>query len=158
MYSFMKSLVTLIGLLMLVCVVAAITPFRGYSQQSPQAATAVQDVRVVNTASVPVQSKIINTTTAPVLAKIVNPTTAPLPVNGTVSARQLGVWNVGLTGTPAVTVRNEETTPVPVHVVSDAPREPFQYTFPLSFPTNGNIFDASFFVPTNKRLVIEFAS
>ena len=54
MYDFKRSLVTLVGLLALIGVVAAITPFKGYGQQSPEAVADIQDVRVVNTTTTPV--------------------------------------------------------------------------------------------------------
>ena len=66
MYNFKRSLISLAGLLVLIGITAAITPFKGYSQNGPQAVTAVQDVRVVNAPNSPVPTKIINSTTAPV--------------------------------------------------------------------------------------------
>ena len=54
MRNFKKSMVTLLGLIALIGAVAAITPFKGYGQQSPDAVAAVQDVRVVNTGAAPV--------------------------------------------------------------------------------------------------------
>lgn len=56
-YKFKTSLLALAGLLALVGVVAAITPFTGYGQQSPEAATAVQDVQVVNATTTPVPTR-----------------------------------------------------------------------------------------------------
>lgn len=54
MYNFKNSLITLGGLLALVGVIAAVTPFKGYSQQNAEATTAVSDVKVVNPANAPV--------------------------------------------------------------------------------------------------------
>jgi hypothetical protein len=57
MYNFKRSLMALFGLLALIGVVAAITPFKGYGQQSPEAPAAVQDVRVVNATTTPVPTR-----------------------------------------------------------------------------------------------------
>jgi hypothetical protein len=60
MYSFKRSVVTLFGLLALIGAVAAITPFKGYGQQSPEAVAATQDVRVVNTTANPALTRNID--------------------------------------------------------------------------------------------------
>ena len=78
MYNFKRSFTALLGLLLLVGVVAAITPFKARGQQSPEAVTAIQDVRVVNPATNPVQTKIVNGTAAPIPTKIVNASNAPV--------------------------------------------------------------------------------
>ena len=54
MYNFKNSLMTLVGLLALIGAIAIVTPFKGYSQQNPEATTATSDVRVVNPATAPV--------------------------------------------------------------------------------------------------------
>lgn len=54
MYNFKNSLITLAGLLVLVGVIAAVTPFKGYGQQGTEAVTATSDVKVVNPANAPV--------------------------------------------------------------------------------------------------------
>ena len=87
MYNFKRSLFALLGLLLLVCVVAAITPFKGYGQESPDAATVSQDVRVVNSTANPVPTKIVNGITAPVPAKIVNASSAPVQIRDVDGAR-----------------------------------------------------------------------
>jgi len=54
----------------------------------------------------------------------VNVTNTPLVVNvgtPTVNAQQQGTWNVGLSGTPGVTIQNAPTNPVPVQQVSATP-------------------------------------
>ena len=67
MYNFKKSLKTLAGILLLLGITAAVTPFIGYSQDGSNVETmAVQDVRVTNPATAPVQSKIVNALNAPV--------------------------------------------------------------------------------------------
>ena len=53
MYKLKNSLITLAGLLALIGVVAAVTPFTGYGKAGPEAVQAAQDVRVVNTATDP---------------------------------------------------------------------------------------------------------
>ena len=77
MYNFKRSLIALLGLIALTGVIGVFTPFKGYSQQSPEAVTAAQDVRVVNPATAPVQTKIVNGTAAPV------------PVTGTIKLGNL---------------------------------------------------------------------
>jgi hypothetical protein len=65
MYNFKKSFISFFGLLAMIVAVAALTPFKGYSQDSPEAPAAVQDVRVVNTPALPVPTRIINAPNAP---------------------------------------------------------------------------------------------
>ncbi|MGB7923058.1 MAG: hypothetical protein WCF57_07425 [Pyrinomonadaceae bacterium] len=72
MYDFKRSLSTLIGLLVLIGVVAVLTPFKGYSQPSLKAAAVVQDVRIVNQPNAPVPAKIVNTPTTPVQTRDVD--------------------------------------------------------------------------------------
>jgi hypothetical protein len=67
MYNFKKSLMTLAGVLALLGVTAAVTPFTGYGQDGSNLETlAAQDVRVVNPTSAPVMTRITNPTGAPV--------------------------------------------------------------------------------------------
>ena len=141
MYNFKRSLIALAGLLTLIGVVAAITPFTGYGQQSPEAVAATQDVRVVNPATAPVQTKIVNGTTTPIPAKIVNGSSAPVPVTGTV---KLG----NLTSSPA-NVRNVETIGQRVHQL-------LYETIPNG--ENGSTLTAFYQVPAGKRLVVEHVS
>jgi hypothetical protein len=60
MYKLKNSLLTLVGLLALIGVVAAITPFKSYGQRSPAGAATVQDVQVVNTTAMPVPTQDVN--------------------------------------------------------------------------------------------------
>jgi hypothetical protein len=58
MYNFKRSLIGLVGLLLLVGVVALVTPFKGYGHESaPAASVQVQDVRVVNAITTPVPTR-----------------------------------------------------------------------------------------------------
>ena len=72
MYNFRKSLKTLVGLLVLMAVIAAVTPFTGHSQDAEIEPLATQDVRVVNTAASPALTKVVNPATAPVLTRSVD--------------------------------------------------------------------------------------
>ncbi len=88
-------------------------------------------------------------------------TNTPLPVSGsigvsgTVAATQSGTWNVGVTGTPNVSVGNV----VAVQNVDEKGRVPYmQSGFQSCAPGNGLcdlVFPA---VPAGKRLVIEHVS
>ena len=60
MYKLKNSLLTLIGLLALIGLVAAITPFKSYGQRSPEALATVQDVQVVNATTMPVPTQDVN--------------------------------------------------------------------------------------------------
>jgi hypothetical protein len=77
-HNFKKSLIAFSGLLAMITIIAAITPFRGYSQNTQEATAAAQDVRVVNTPALPVPTKIINAPHTPVPTKIVNAANAPV--------------------------------------------------------------------------------
>jgi hypothetical protein len=84
-------------------------------------------------------------------------TNTPLPT----TAAQSGTWNVGVTGTPSVTVGNSINSPVKVVDVSIPAREPFQTTLcsidqDEDCPTFNN--SATYAVPVNKRLTIEYVS
>jgi hypothetical protein len=106
------------------------------------------NVQVVNPASSPVQTKIVNPASAPVLTKIVNPASAPVPVSGTVK-----IGNDA--GTPVqAKIVNAAASPVLVRVVDESAREPFQKS--LNINQAADTF--TYTVPTNRRLVIEFAS
>ena len=106
------------------------------------------NVQVVNPASNPVQTKIVNPASAPVQTKIVNTASSPVPVSGTVK-----IGNDA--GTPVQTkIVNAAASPVFVRVVDESAHEPFQKTLSISPSSNANTYT----VPTNKRLVIEFAS
>jgi hypothetical protein len=95
-------------------------------------------VTVVNTAAnpVPVSGSITVTGTSNV-----NVTNASIPVTGSVNASQSGTWNVGITGTPSVSISG------PVSVIP-APVAPVQT----------DIASDCYLVPANQRLVIEFVS
>lgn len=67
MYNFKKSLTTLAGVLVLLAVAAAVTPFTGHGQGGNNIeTTATSDVRVVNTSAAPVMTRVVNPTSAPV--------------------------------------------------------------------------------------------
>lgn len=91
-------------------------------------------------------------------------------VKGTVATVQSGAWNVGITGTPAVTVSgtptvavsgtpsvkvlNPATSPVPVALVNEGARQPFQQQVQMVYDNSG--FASGYItVPAGWRLVIE---
>lgn len=78
MYNFKKSLIAFLGLMAMIVAVSAVTPFKGYSQNSPEAVAASQDVRVINTPALPVPARIVNAPNAPVPTKVVNAANAPV--------------------------------------------------------------------------------
>jgi hypothetical protein len=106
------------------------------------------NVQVVNPASSPVQTKIVNPASAPVPTKIVNTASAPVPVSGTVN-----IGNAAASPVQAKIV-NAASGPVLVRVVDESAREPFQ----KSLVINQTADTFTYTVPTNRRLVIEFAS
>src|SRR5450759_3881323 len=57
------------------------------------------------------------------VAAAVQVVNTPLPVQGNVNATVTG--NVGLTGSPTVTIGNSATSPVPVRDADNAARSPF---------------------------------
>src|SRR5262249_17323381 len=78
------------------------------------------------TASFDANVKVINTSTSPV----------PVSVQGsglTVQAQQSGAWNVGISGTPTVTVGNSAQNPLFVRDVDEPGRSPFQISQNVSF-------------------------
>ena len=103
------------------------------------------------------------------------PTSQPQNVNvvntPTVSAQQSGSWNVGINGTPAVTVANfpattnvgidpaantvrvDTTSPLPVRDVDNPARHPFAASCTIN--NNGGFPCTMTMVPPGKRLVIE---
>jgi hypothetical protein len=73
----------------------------------------------------------------------------------TVQSQQSGTWDVGITGSPTVTVGNTSANPVPVVA---SPPSPFQEEVILVFNNGSNSANGGFSVPTGKRLVIEHVS
>ena len=70
----------------------------------------------------------------------------PLPVSGTVSAQQGGVWNVALTGSPTLNLSS----------IQDHGRIAYQSTVNNSGPCTGTSCTFDFgFVPTGHRVVLE---
>jgi hypothetical protein len=89
---------------------------------------------------------------------IVNPVPVPVTgsttVSGAVAATQSGTWNVGITGTPNVNVKNPATAPVLFLNVNDPGRIPYQSRQDCSGPLNSGNCSASWPpVPANHRLV-----
>src|SRR5262249_45979267 len=93
--------------------------------------------------------------------KVVNTSSNPVPVtlagSGlTVQAAQSGAWNVGISGTPTVTVGNSAQSPVYVRNVDEPGRSRFQTSQNILFTTvSGTGF---FAVPDGKVTVIEHVS
>jgi hypothetical protein len=108
-----------------------------------------------NTAS----NVIVSNTTAQPVPTVAQGTTA---VSGSVSAAQQGAWSVGITGTPSVTianapsvrVANAPTAPVPVALVNEGSRVPFQQQSHITTDQSG-MGSAVIAVPAGWRLVIE---
>jgi hypothetical protein len=73
----------------------------------------------------------------------------------TVQSQQSGTWNVGITGSPTVTVGNTNANPVPVVAI---PPSPFQEEVILVFNSGDSGAFQPFQVPAGKRLVIEHVS
>ena len=109
------------------------------------------------------------------------PTTQTQNVNvvntPSVSAQQSGTWNVGINGTPTVTVSNfpattnvgidsqantvkiDTTNPLPVRDVDNPALQPFQQEFDNLFIANGSYgVQQTFPVPAGKRLIMEEVS
>ena len=86
-------------------------------------------------------------------AVTIDPTQLPLPVTGAVSAAQNGAWNVGITGTPTVTVGNT------IHVLDaeKLARIPYQST---QFTVGGCVSCQLSFTaaPSGHRLVLQHIS
>jgi hypothetical protein len=82
----------------------------------------------------------------------------PLPVSGTVAATQSGAWNVGILGSPNVTVANPSGNPVQVRDVNEASQP---VAAPGGLPFQGgtsSVLLPLYTVPAGKRLVIEYFS
>ena len=143
MYKFTRSLIGLIGVLILVGIATIGTPHKGRGAagtMSSAPTTQTQNVNVVNTP--------------------------------TVNAQQSGTWNVGISGTPVVgldaanntvkfdatnnTVKIDTTNPLPVRDVDNAARHPYAFYEAVSFSGNSLVVvSISPLIPANKRLVIE---
>jgi hypothetical protein len=130
MYKFRNSLISLAGLLLLVGVIALVTPHVAVSQGSgtnaaAKASPTPADVNVVNTPAV--------------------------------LAQQSGPWSVGIDSS-ANAVKIDTTNPLPVRDVDNPARQPFVFFMAAAlnhwFGTAPNI-DLQFSVPAGKRLVIE---
>ena len=94
--------------------------------------------------------------------KVINTSSNPVPVSLqgeaglTVQAQQSGSWNVGISGTPTVTVANSAQSPLFVRDVDAPGRNPFQTSQNILFTTvSGTAF---FTVPDGKVTVIEHVS
>ena len=153
MHRFRKSLIALTGVLTLAAIATMPHVGRGASGTSNTAPTTqVQNVKVVNTQSEAVPGIV-------------------QPVNGS-------LWNVGVIGTPSVTVSNFPATtnvgidtaantvkidtanPVSIRDVDNPARQPFRKSVFVSLP-DGTTFVAinpGITPPTGKRLVIETVS
>ena len=90
MDKFKNSLITLAGLLVLISIVAAITPFKGYGKPSPEAVQAAQDVNVVNTAAAPALTRNVDAVSASdiVTLMITNTGFRRVTANGVLAASQ----------------------------------------------------------------------
>lgn len=128
MYNFKKSCIAFFGLLAMITVVAAVTPFKGYSQNAQEATAAAQDVRVVNTSALPVPTKIINAPNSPVPTKIVNAANAPVQTRDVDTAKASNI--------------------VTLHANSGT-----SYDFRRVFP-NGSAAATEFIVPANQVLIV----
>jgi hypothetical protein len=94
--------------------------------------------------------------------KIVNPVPVPVTgsttVSGAVAATQSGAWNVGILGSPNVTVANPSGNPVQVRDVNEA-SQPVAAPGGSPFPGGTNFVVLPLYtVPAGKRLVIEYFS
>ncbi len=105
-------------------------------------AKAPDDVNVVNTPGNPVPTKAQGTTA----------------IAGTVQAQQSGNWNVGITGTPTVSIGNTAAAPVLVRDVENPARQPFGQTFNFTIPDGMIQGQTSLSLPAGKHLVIEYVS
>jgi hypothetical protein len=128
------------------------------------------------------ESPAIADATKSVLAFITNDNSSPVPVTGsvtgnvtgqvsivgtpTVAAQQSGPWNVGIAGTPSVTVQNPvnsvtvnnpANSPIPVTLTSSAPEQIVRLHDSGAGPfwPNTNLL---YTVPKGKRLMIKFVS
>jgi len=149
MYRFKRSLVALMGVLTLVVIVTVAMPHIGRGASGTSSNAPTSQTQNVNVVNTP-----------------------------TVSAQQNGTWNVGITGTPAVTVSNfpattnvsidssantvkiDTTNPLPVRDVDNLARQPFRKSVFVPLP-DGTTFAAinpGINPPVGKRLVIEAIS
>ena len=149
MYRFKKSLIALIGVLTLVGIVTVTVPHIGRGASGTGSNAPTSQTQNVNVVNTP-----------------------------TVNAQQSGVWNVGISGTPAVIVSNFPATtnaaidpsantvkidtsdPVAVRDVDNPARQPFRKSVFVSLP-DGTTFAAinpGITPPVGKRLVIEAIS
>src|SRR5262245_51844829 len=88
--------------------------------------------------------------------QVVNTSAQPVPVNGTVGATQSGAWNVGINGTPTVTIGNAPTAPIPTRNVDEYDRQPFQQSIAVQLMAGEQSdISSTITVPAGKRLVIE---
>jgi len=141
MYRFKNSLFGLLGVLTLIAIATVALPHIGRGASGGGSAPASQPQNV----------NVVNTPT--------------------VSAQQSGSWNVGINGTPAVTVANfpattnvgidpaantvrvDTTSPLPVRDVDNPARYPFAASCTIN--NNGGFPCTMTMVPPGKRLVIE---
>jgi len=136
-----NSLLGGIALAMLSSVSAIAAPTAAPKTASPKIGptpAAVTNVLVTNTTAQPVPTVATGTTT----------------VAGTVAATQSGPWNVGISGTAVVKIVQPVTSPIPVAVINEGARIPFQKQVHISTDITGS-GSAVISVPAGWRLVIE---
>jgi len=85
-------------------------------------------------------------------------------VSGSVAATQQGAWNVGISGTPTVSISSASsvhiigpaaTSPIPVAIVNEGSRQPFQQQVQITTNQSSGIGEAILQVPAGWRLVVE---
>jgi hypothetical protein len=142
MKSFSRALIAIFGLVVVVSVVSLVPQKNAVAQNQN-----TQPVKVVNT-PLPVTGNITGT------------------ISGTVAAQQSGAWNVGINGTPSVTVSNfPSTQPVSISNTSTTPlyvdiaeSNPYQSTCQEVLTDTASPTCNLSAVPTGDRLIIESAS
>jgi len=93
---------------------------------------------------------VVNTTANPV------PVTGSATVSGTVTATQSGTWNVGIVGTPSVSINSSPTNPV--FVTSIAKPVPVQFALCTNSTFTARCSSTGYVVPNGKRLRIQYVS
>jgi hypothetical protein len=134
-----------LGLILFVSVIAFLLPQIGHANYAPD-----KDVKIINTPAEAVPVTVQGTAN---VAGSVSVTNTP-----TVNAKQSGTWNVGIAGTPAVEVSNQESNPVLMRDIDRPTAQPFQYEAVVTLEEGQDGQNVSIPIPSGKLFVIENVS
>jgi hypothetical protein len=102
--------------------------------------------------------RVVNTTNEPVPVAVQGNPNVNVVNSPTVKAQQNGAWNVGITGTPTVSLDDSPTNPISVRDVDRPTAQPFQYETEVTLEEGEGGQNAAIPVPQGKLLVIEYVS